>query len=193
MTINPLDQYKIGGASGSYRDNLADGILAHSEVSQANAADTTNDVLFTAAIAANVLQAAGTALRVEAWGDTGATGNNKQIQVYFGSDVQTLGAAIVTTNTTKVADSGVITTNNGGWKAEVDIVKTGNPNANTQRAFGSVLSGVTTGVSAVEKTIALTKTENVVNYVTVTGASGTTGAANDVVGKLLRVSLFNGG
>lgn len=191
MGINNQDTYKISSASGSYRDNLADGIFAHSETSQGNGADTTDDVLFTAKVPAYMLQNPGSSVLAEAWGDTAANGNNKQIKVWVGTDVQTLGAAIVSGATTLIASSGTVTTNNGGWKAEAEVVSYGNVNANTQRAFGSVLSGVTTGAVSSEKTVALTQTENADMYITVTGASGTTGAANDVVGKLFRLSLKN--
>jgi hypothetical protein len=189
--VNDILRVIQGGRGGSDRPQRPDGIIGHSEASLGNAADTTDDVLASIAIPAGILDNPGSVLEILARGHTAATANNKQIKLWFGPDVQTLRAAIVTTSTTLIATSGTVTTNNLGWQASAQIVKTGAYKANTQNGQGSVLAGTTVG--GVNATVALTKDETKQQFVTITGASGTTGAANDVVLDDICVYLANGG
>ena len=157
----------------------------------ANAAATTNTVLLTYALPASVLDVAGRQLTIFAAGKFAATANNKVVQIYLGVDVQTVGSAIVTTtNTVSIATSGVVTTSGGGWTASALVTKYGAAGSNTQIAVnqGVVAGSTHTGTSV---PVLTTVTESGVIYVTVTGASSTTGAASDVLGQLLDVAFSN--
>src|SRR5579862_9858309 len=48
-------------------------------------ADTTEDTLYTYTLPANAFSIPGKAVRIRAWGTTGATGNNKTVKLYFGA------------------------------------------------------------------------------------------------------------
>ena len=158
---------------------------------QGNAAVTTNTVLATALIPANSFDGIQSrVLSFFAAGKFAATGNNKVIRIYFGSDFQTVGQPVVSTASAIIADSGVVTTNTGGWNANAQVTKYGVPGSNTQIG---VNMGIITGVSHVGTTapVSLTGVENGPLYITVTGASSTTGAANDVVLQNIEVTWNN--
>jgi hypothetical protein len=146
-----------------------------------NAAVTTNTVLASILIPANAFD--GIQNRVAsicASGSFAANGNNKVVQCYFGPDKQTVGQPVVTTGTTSIATSGVVTTNSGGWCLNAQVMKYGSPGSNTQQGVNQgVITGSThTGTQA---PTALTCAENGPLYLTLTGASSTSGTANDVV------------
>lgn len=193
MTIFVNDVIRViqGLLGGSDRTQRPDGIIAHTETSQGNGANLTDDVLCSLAIPATALNNPGTNLELMALGHFAANANNKQVKVWFGPDVQTLGAAIVTAGgTVQIGASGVVTGNNVGWQAMAEIIKTGAYLANTQKAQGQVVAGAThTGTSFASTTFA----ENAQQFVTITGASSTTGAANDVILDAADVYLTNGG
>lgn len=191
--VNDIIRIIAGGLGGTDRPQRPDGMIGHSEVATGNGVDTTDDVLFSIPIPAGLMNSPGCNLSLLAFGSSAANGNNKNVKAWIGPDAQTLGAAVVTTATTKIADSGVVTTNNGGWQVAAEVVKTGAYKANTQVAYGTVLTGVTTGASSSEKPVALTLDETKQQFFTVTGASGTTGAGNDLVGSIAQVFVTNGG
>ncbi|NKI68958.1 hypothetical protein GN109_05960 [Collimonas pratensis] len=153
-----------------------------------NGADTTDDVLFTYALPANSLDAAGRQLTITAAGKFAANGNNKRIKVWFGTTTQTVGAAVV--GGTVIADSAVQTTNGGGWAASVQVQKYGVSGSNTQiSTCAQIAAGAShLGTSA---PVALTSAENAVINITITGSSPTTGAANDVAGQLFDIAFNN--
>ena len=136
-----------------------------------NGADTTDDTLFTYSLPASSLDVAGRTLRVRAFGQFAGNTHNKTVKIFFGTSI--------------VLTSGVVTTSGLGWTAELMIGKTG---SNTQIAGGFVASGATLVTPVV-----LTGTETDTNAVAikVTGASSTTGAANDVVGYGMVVEFLN--
>src|ERR1700758_2535980 len=59
-----------------------------------NAADTTDDVLFTYALPANALDAAGRQITITAAGKFASTANNKRIKIWWGTTTQTVGSAV---------------------------------------------------------------------------------------------------
>lgn len=154
---------------------------------QGNGADTTDDVLATFALAANALDVAGRQVSITALGKFAANGNNKRIKLWWGTTTQTLGAAVA--GGTLIADSGVVTTNGGGWNLNGLVTKYGANGSNTQIGQGAVVAGAThTGTLP---PALLTATENAIINITVTGSSSTTGAANDVLGQMLDVAFSN--
>lgn len=149
-----------------------------------NGADTTDDVLFTYALPANAFNAAGKTCIVEAWGKTAGNGNNKQIKLWWGTTTQTVGSAV--SGGTAIASSGTVTINGKAWYLYAEIVKTG---SSAQVAFGEVTSD--TAVISPTVSTSLTATDTAAINITLTGASGTSGAASDVLGVSFRVTFDN--
>lgn len=140
-----------------------------------NAADTTDDVLFTYTLPAGALDAAGRALTITAFGKFAANGNNKNVKIWFGASV--------------VALTGVVTTNAGGWQLQAEVTKAGVAGANTQVAQGQNIVAATHG--GVNVPVAPTEVESGPIVIKVTGASSTTGAANDILGQFFQVNFMN--
>jgi hypothetical protein len=153
-----------------------------------NAADTTDDILVGFVLPANAFDVANRGLHLVVAGMFGANGNDKRIKVWANPTMagQTVTAGVISGGTVSgvgsgvlLFDSGVQTTNNGGFFAEGRLVKYGAAASNTQysqfrAAYGSTSAGVTAAVFS-------TLPENAVINLVVTGASPTTGAANDAV------------
>lgn len=179
---------QAGGSTATYRDGGGNLSVQVNATGQGNGADTTDDVLATYQLPASAMNAAGRQVTVNFAGKFAANANNKRVKVWWGTTTQTLGAAVA--GGTLVADSGVVTTNAGGFSGSVNITKYGALGSNTQIASGAqIVAGAThtgTQVPAL-----LTATESGPINITITGASSTTGAANDVVGQMLEVTFSN--
>lgn len=168
----------VAGASVAASGNFgAEGNLScqSSIAGVGNAADTTDDVLFTYTLPANALDKAGRAITITAIGKLAANGNNKTIKIFFGATV--------------VATSGVVTGNATGWQLQADVSKVGAAGANTQIGQGQSIVGTAHG--GVNVPVAPTEVESGAIVIKVTGASGTTGAANDVLGQFFQVNWQN--
>jgi len=162
MDANANLKGPVGGALGTLAmyDQLRDSQFSIAGVG--NAADTTDDTLFSTSLQANELAKNGDEYVLEACGSTAANGNNKTIKVFFGA--------------TAVLSSGVITSNAKKWTAYVRVKRSA---AGTQIANGEfTVDGTATTVNLT------TPAEDLTGAVTakVTGASPTTGAASDVLG-----------
>lgn len=157
---------------------------------QGNAADTTDDVLLIIPVPANVFDIAGRELIIEAAGKFAANTHNKEVKIWVGPTAQTVGAAIASSGMTAIADSGVVTTNAGGWNACVNVAKYGAAGSNTQLAFGAQIAAGAAHLGTAAPA-ALTLAENAAFNIVVTGASGTTGAANDVLGQFMSANFSN--
>lgn len=152
-------------------NSTAAGSICAQGGSVSNPADTTDGTLFQYIIAAGQFatmapldNGGGLAgLRVKAWGTYGATANNKTVKIFFGS---------MTAFTTAV-----VTANTGTWSAEAIILRTG---VSTQKVLGVGLT-VATPIGNLAQDH--TQDETAAITIKVTGASPTTGAANDVLGK----------
>lgn len=164
-----------------------------------NGADTTDDILGGFQVPANLFDQAGRELIITALGGFAATANNKQLKLWInptmsgqtinadgsisGGTVTAVGAGV------QVYTSGVIATNGGGWNLTVQITKFGAANSNTQQyQYQPILAAAHGGCSA---PLALNQPENAVMNVVVTGASSTTGAANDVTLNQLALNFCN--
>lgn len=155
---------------------------------QGNGADTTDDVLATYALPASALDVAGRQVTITIAGKFAATANNKRVKIFWGTTTQTLGLAVA--GGTLIADSGVVTTNGGGFSGSVQVTKYGAAGSNTQIGAGAQIVAGATHTGTQVPTL-LTAAENGVINITVTGSSSTTGAANDVVGQMLDVAFNN--
>lgn len=136
-----------------------------------NGANTTDDVLFTYNLPANSLDIVGRGVRMKAWGVYGANGNDKVIQILIGG--------------TLAISSTVVTFNAGWWTIEAEFYKDG---ASTQNGTGTV---ITKNTVIGPETLLLGATDTAPIALTVTGASPTTGAANDVVANGMVVEFLN--
>lgn len=140
-----------------------------------NGADTTDDVLFTYTLPANAFDKPGRAISIVAVGKFAANGNNKTVKLFFGA------STLVTT--------GVLTSNATGWQLQAEVTKAGAAGSNTQISQGQFIQGTTHG--GVNVPVAPTEVESGPIVIKVTGASGTTGAANDVLGQIFQVNFMN--
>jgi hypothetical protein len=188
---NQLSSQAVQGGSAATPGFVRTGGNASVQVvsaGQGNAAATTDTVLFTYALPASALDVAGRQVTITAAGSFAANANNKRVKIWWGTTTQTVGSAVA--GGTLVCDSGVVTTNAGGWSASAQVSKYGAAGSNTQIATNAqAIAGSThLGTSA---PALLTATESGVINITVTGASSTTGAANDVLGQLLDVAFNN--
>lgn len=127
-----------------------------------NGADTTDDVLFSYTLPANALAIVGESLSVWGFGTYAANSNNKR-------------ARILLAGSPSGASTGIVTTSGSAWSLRLSIFKTG---ASTQL---TVAESIGSTVPPNVNTFALTDTAPIV--ISIVGASTTTGAANDVLGK----------
>jgi hypothetical protein len=164
--------------------NISNAVIA---AGQGNGADLTDDVLQTFALPANSLDIAGRQVIITALGKFASNGNNKRIKIWWGTTTQTPGLAVA--GGVLIADSGVVTTNGGGWNAIAMVTKYGAPASNTQIGNGSIVAGVTHTGTVVPPL--LTATESAIINITITGASSTTGAANDILGQMFNIQFAN--
>jgi hypothetical protein len=137
-----------------------------------NLADLTDDTLFTYTLAASCLDANNQGIVIEAFGSFAANGNDKTVKLWFGTSL--------------VFSSGVLTNNNVGWNARLMLNRTG---ASAQIGSGFGMAGST----PFPVPVPLVGTEATTGAIVlkVTGASPTTGAANDVVGHGMSVFFVN--
>lgn len=158
-----------------------------STTGQGNGADATDDVLLTFALPPGVFDIPGRQVIITASGKFAANGNNKRVKVWFGTTTQTPGLAVV--GGTLVADSGTVTTNNGGWMASATVTKYGPNASNTQAGQGEILAGAASTGTILPALC--TAVESGVINVTVTGSSATSSGASDVVGQMITVGFAN--
>ena len=138
-----------------------------------NGADTTEDVLFTATLPANILDVVGRQIILEAFGAIAATSANKTVEIFGSSIVYT--AVVATTTAT------------GDWQAQLIITKVG---SNTQIAIGTVDFAGATTVRGVTKSLAGTESDTAAITVKVTGTSSVA-TANLVTCNQFAISGYN--
>lgn len=155
----------IAGASGQFFNPSGRLNRQISAVGVGNGADTTNDVLFTFSVPLNTLSYNGASLRIFAYGKTGANTNNKRIRLTFA------GSEIFTTNT--------ITSNNIDYILEADITRIDATHVSCAVKLGR--SGANVLTSVVPNLAVADLTSNA-SVLALTGASLTSGVANDVIG-----------
>ena len=152
-----------------------------------NGADTTDDVLDGFQFPPGTFDIAGRAVTCTFQGNFGATINQKRVRVWLNPTLTgatitaagkisggqaTLGSGVL------LYDSGTVASNNLGWQVIVDLSKTGSFGSNTQNFQNAAMIGTTHNGTSLMTTA--TQPENAAWQIVVTGASQTTGAANDV-------------
>ncbi|SRR5260221_9938344 len=136
-----------------------------------NGADLTDDTLFTFSLPANSFDIAGRGVVVEAFGKFAANGNNKTVKIFFG-------AAVIS--------SGVQVGNNVGWFLRLVLYKQA---GNVQIGSGRGQAGAT--VFTVPIPINGAEADASPITIKTTGASPTTGAANDVLGMGMIITFID--
>lgn len=151
-----------------------------------NAADTTDDVLFTYTLPANAFDQAGRQLNILTNGKFATNANSKRAKIYYGCTSAVVGSAV--SGGTVIADTGASTGSNVGWQLQAQITKYGAGGSNTQIAEAQPIVGTTHG--GVTGPELLTAPENAPIVIAVTGSSAAS-AASDVLAQLLDVSWSN--
>lgn len=135
-----------------------------------NGADQTEDVLSTFSIPANTMGANGVqGFEIDAWGTFGATGDNKQVKLYFGA--------------VNIA-SGVVTDNAKNWHMRLKVYRSG---LNTQVVVGDGQHDTTVTTPTVT-TGAEVETGAIIAKVT--GQETTASTANQIVVKAFVVKAI---
>lgn len=168
-TIGPAPILEFGGGSAAFGPmGLASNQLNNAGIG--NGADTSDDVLFTYTLAANSLNANGKAIEIETHGAFAGNGNDKRIQLFW--------------NAFSYFSSGTLTDNGTKWSLHVSLNRYA---ANNQLGEAIFIHGNAVSVTPIFGSI--TDSSNIT--IAVTGASPTTGAANDVVSYRMAVKGLN--
>lgn len=138
-----------------------------------NGADTTDDTLFSYTLPAHSLDISGRTVQVEAFGHFATNNNNKTVKIFVGS------ALWIT--------SGVVTTNNEAWWLRIQFTKGA---SNTQTGFAVGLTGGV-GVPLYVGSGTATETDTAPILIRLTGASPTSGVANDVFANGMTTTFLN--
>jgi hypothetical protein len=164
-----------------------------------NGADTNDDILDGIQLPAGAFDTVGRGIAITAQGKLGATANNKRVRIWLNPAMtgQTIGptGAISGGSVTGVGagvllfDSGVQTGNAVGYSMFGNLFKYGAAGSNTQYFQGSPIVGTTHG--GIGLPVFATIPENAPINIVVTGASQTTGAANDVVHNFTEINAMN--
>lgn len=168
---------QVTGAAGGGAGTISMAGLLSSQINQSGVGNTatTSDVdLFTYTMPAGTLNNTGRKIRVKCWGTTGATGNNKTIKGWFA------GVNFFFAN--------VVTYNNVDWTAEFTVTYEDATHVTTEGKL--IYNGQAITVSCSNNSVVENLTSNT-SIVKFTGASGTTGAANDIVAYGMSVELLN--
>jgi len=154
----------MGTGSGTM---TADGIL-NTQTSAAgvgNAADATDDTLFTYSLPLNSLVTNGQSIRTRAWGFIANNGNTKAVKLWFAG--------------ANPASSGVAVFTNAAFMAEMCITRIDATHVSCSSVI--VINGVTPFVAIVANQAVSDLTANA-SIIKVTGASPGASTANDVLG-----------
>lgn len=146
-----------------------------------NAADATDDVLFTFALPANAFSANGKAVEIEAWGSTANNANTHTIQLWWGTTTQTVGSA-VSGGTSILSFAGG---QNQKWYLWAQVVRSG---SSAQISFASAQAGTTAIAPTLTLNLAATDTSAI--NITLTGKSSAS-AASDVLANNFSVCYSN--
>lgn len=137
-----------------------------------NISGTGDTPLFSYALPAGALDNTGRTVVIEAFGEFAATANDKDVKLWFGSQV--------------IISTGVVTLTGVGWFVRATLTK----NSSNSQVAGAFALSSPSFAKAVGQVL-LTQVDTAPITVMVTGASPTTGAANDVLGYGMTVTFMN--
>lgn len=155
-------------------DNLPGSGFVNKQLSAAGmnpGATGADNVLAVFSLPANALAAAGNGVIVTAYGQFGATGNNKRVKIIFNPATAVVGSTVGAGGTT-IADTGTVATNAGGFSIEGSVFKYGAAGSNTQIGLNdfNLVAGAN---EALVVPAAITATENAAILIAVTGNATT--------------------
>lgn len=145
-----------------------------------------DSVLAAYSLPANSFDIAGRGLAITAQGSFGATGNNKRVKIFFNATTAVVGAAV--TGGTAIADTGVVTTNGGGWSVQANVFKTGAAGSNTQLGLHQQAQ-IGGAVAALVAPQAIAAVENAPILIAITGNAAT--VVSDIVFNFLEINAMN--
>lgn len=139
-----------------------------------NAADTTDDTLFTYSLSSNSMSTNGRSVRVVASGHFATNVNPKRLKIWFAG--------------TAVTDSGAVTLSNTDWTATAECTRVDSTHVSCVGSFaGSNVAAVVT----VTPNLAVSDLTSNVSIIKTTGASTVAGTASDVLGYLQKTWFEN--
>lgn len=167
----------LSAAMGSSTQTMTNMGVANVQTSASgigNAADTTDDTLFTYTLPLNSFSSNGKSLRMMATGHFATNGNTKQVKCWFAGAV--------------IANSGAAATSNTDWICTIDITRIDATHVSAVGTFNG--NGLTSQINVTANLAVADLTSNT-SIVKITGASTVTGAANDVLGYQMRTEFMN--
>lgn len=111
-----------------------------------NGADTTEDLLFTASLPANIFDVVGRCVTIQAFGNITATSATKTAKMYFGTTVT---ASVSYATTTTGAWQITLTVFKSGASTQIAMYQADSSGAATGRAVGVITNGSETDTAAI--------------------------------------------
>ncbi len=173
ITAAGIVKFIVGGSS-NYCTAIG---LANVQISASgigNAADTTDDTLFTYTLALNSMFVNGQSIHAIASGHFATNANLKQVKFWFAG--------------TAIADSGALTLSNIDWVCEIHVTRI---DATHVSCIGKFIGSNVAPVITVTPNLTISDLTANNSVVKITGASTVIGAANDVVGYQMKVEFAN--
>jgi hypothetical protein len=146
-----------------------------------------DSVLAAFVMPANSFDVANRGITITAQGKFGATANNKDVKIIFNPATAVVGSTVGAGGTT-VCDTGVVTTNGGGWSLQANVFKYGAAGSNTQIGLHQQAQ-IANAVAALLAPSLITAVESGPIVVAVTGNAAT--ATSDIVFNFLEVNAMN--
>ncbi len=162
------------GSSSSNMTEVGTADVQTSAAGIGNTAATTDDTLFTYSLPTNAFSAAAKGVRITAYFHFASNGNNKTAKYWVGG--------------TTVATTGVLTSNNIDGAIVLDVVEIDSTHVSVGGRL--LINGMNPIILNTPNLVVSNLTSNA-TVMKLTGASPTTGAANDVLGYSMRVEFFN--
>jgi hypothetical protein len=146
-----------------------------------------DSVLAAFAMPANSFDVANRGITITAQGRFGATANNKDVKIIFNPATAVIGSTVGAGGTT-VCDTGVVTTNGGGWSVQANAFKYGAAGSNTQIGLHQQAQ-IGNAVAALLAPSLITAVESGPILIAITGNAAT--ATSDIVFNFLEVNAMN--
>jgi len=163
----------LGSATASAQPVVAANVQT-SATGVGNTADTNDDTLFTYSLPSNSMSGNGKSVRVLASGHFATTANAKRVKLWFAGAV--------------IADSGAVTLSNVDWRADMEVTRI---DATHVSCVGTFMGSNVAAVVTVTPNQAVSDLTANASIVKVSGSSTIAGAANDILGYLMRTDFGN--
>lgn len=145
-----------------------------------------DNILAVYLLPANSFDVSGRGIQIEAMGSFAGNAHNKDVKIIYNPTATVVGQTVSGGQT--IADSGVVTTNGGGWSLAANVFKYGAAGSNTQLGLHQQAQ-IGGAVAALLAPVLLTGNESGNIPIVVTGNATTT--ASDIVFNFLEVNAMN--